>query len=64
LLRRAFIELSNDPASAARYESQVAAGITVGEASSLLSALLFIDLDVQNHASMYLDPRATNDLFG
>ena len=34
----------------------------MSDASSLLSALLFINLDVENEARMYLNPRAANRL--
>jgi len=60
LARRAFIELSADQTQVRQYDSQASPQFTLGNASSMLSALLFINLDKDEDAWMFLNPRAAN----
>lgn len=61
LARRAFIELSADSTSAHCVDRKLPSGVRLCDASSLLSALLFVDLQT-DQARLYLNPRATNKL--
>jgi hypothetical protein len=60
LARRAFIELSADQTAAQNHDAQVALGVSLSDASSLLSGLLFINLDAEEEAWLFLNPRAAN----
>jgi hypothetical protein len=49
LARRVFIELSKDPRPCNEIDPAIPDDITVGEASSLLSAILFVDLSTERY---------------
>lgn len=61
LARRAFIQLSNDTQPASKYDSKVPNGITVGDASALLSAILFVDLGTERY-HVFFNPRANHPI--
>ena len=61
LSRRAFMQLENDPTPVRNYDSQTAPGTQLGDASRLLSALLFVNID-NGYAWLYINPRATHRL--
>jgi len=61
MARRVFMEHSNNSTSASQFDSSVVAGVTLGDASRLLSAMLFICLD-DGDAQIFLNPRASNML--
>jgi hypothetical protein len=61
LARRAFIELSNDPQPLFNFDERVK-GVTLGEASQLLSAIMFIDLNSERYHVFY-NPRAKNPIW-
>jgi hypothetical protein len=61
LARRAFMQFSNDATPATSFDAKVAAGARLSEASRLLSALLFINIDA-GEAQLFLNPRATHRL--
>jgi hypothetical protein len=58
LARRAFIQVTNDTAPVQSFDQRAPTNITLGAASRLLSALLFINLDT-DHSWLFLNPRAT-----
>ena len=60
LARRAFIQLSNDPQPLSNFDERVK-GVTLGEASQLLSAIMFIDLDSERY-HVFSNPRARNPI--
>ena len=57
LARRAFIELSSDTQPVGRYDPKVTSGITMGDASALLSAIVFVDLGTERY-HLFFNPRA------
>ena len=61
LARRAFMQFTDDATPAAHYDAQVATGVRLAEASRLLSAMLFINIDT-GIAELFLNPRAVNRL--
>ena len=61
LARRAFMQLETDLTPVQQFDSQTASGIQLGDASRLLSALLFINID-NDDACLYLNPRARHPL--
>jgi hypothetical protein len=60
LARRAFIQLSSDSQPLANYDDRVS-GVTLGEASQLLSGIMFIDLDSERY-HVFFNPRAKNPI--
>ena len=62
LARRAFIEFSNDSQPLANYDDRVS-GVTLGAASQLLSAIMFIDLNSERY-HVFSNPRAKNPIPG
>lgn len=62
MARRAFMEHSRNSTPASQLDSSVPAGISLGDASRLLSAMLFINLDCDDDARMFLNPRARHPL--
>ena len=61
IARRAFIQLTSDTTPAQQFDKKVPSGILLSEASRLLSALLFINID-NDEAALFLNPRATHPL--
>lgn len=71
MARRAFMQFTNDKSSVSKICDQVAEGLSISEACSLLSGILFINVwpkgmdDGNNKLSpswLYLNPRASNPL--
>ena len=61
LARRAFIQSANDATPATTLDAQAAPGVRVSDASRLLSALLFLNIDTGG-GDLFLNPRATHRL--
>ena len=61
LARRAFIQSANDATPATTFDVKAALGVRVSEASRLLSALLFLNVDTGG-GHLFLNPRATHRL--
>lgn len=61
LARRVFMQLESDTTPLQRLDSKTAPGIQLGDASRLLSALLFVNID-KDEAWLYLNPRAKHPL--
>ncbi|MGO6747286.1 hypothetical protein ACCS93_33295 [Rhizobium ruizarguesonis] len=61
LARRSFIQLHSDTAPLSVHDSQTAPGLTVADASKLLSGILFINLD-NDQSWLFLNPRAIHKL--
>lgn len=61
LSRRAFMQFTHDATPATQFDAQVATGVRLSEASSLLSGLLFLNIDTDG-GWLFLNPRATHRL--
>jgi hypothetical protein len=61
LARRAFIQLSSDTQPGSQYDSKMPNGVTVGDASALLSAILFVDLGTERY-HVFFNPRAKHPI--
>lgn len=61
LARRAFIQLSSDTHPGSQYDSKMPNGVTVGDASALLSAILFVDLGIERY-HVFFNPRAKHPI--
>lgn len=59
LARRVFMQLTADESPAIQYDKKVKSSVTVADAAKLISGLLFINLDSQDDAWLFLNPRAT-----
>ncbi|MFW2231664.1 hypothetical protein EHH54_16385 [Rhizobium leguminosarum] len=59
LARRTFLQLHSDTSSLSAYDKQTAPGLTVADASKLLSAMLFVNVD-KDDGWLFLNPRATH----
>lgn len=62
LARRAFMQLSSDATDIRNFDEQVPPGVKVSDAASLLSGILFLNLDKPNEAWLYTNPRAKHRL--
>jgi hypothetical protein len=57
LARRTFMEHARDTRPCGRYDPKVRAEVSVGEASALLSGIMFIDLGTERY-HVFFNPRA------
>jgi hypothetical protein len=62
LARRVFMQLTTDTTLASQYDRKVGPSVTVADATKNLSSLMFINLDKEDDAWLFLNPRATHPL--
>lgn len=62
LARRVFMQLTAETVPASQYDPRIAPGVTVADAAKLVSGLMFINLDSDDDAWLFLNPRADHRL--